>query len=80
MNLETKGEGKKLTPLRAIRAKCLDCMCGSSQEVQLCPSNGCSLWAFRLGKNPNIVLSDEERERRAERGRANAANLQRKND
>ena len=67
---------KHVTPLKAIRLKCLDCMGGSANEVSLCPCEGsCPLWAFRLGRNPNIVLSDEERERRAERGRANAANL-----
>ena len=64
-----------MTPLRAIRAKCLDCVCNLPQEVQLCPSTDCPLYPFRLGKNPNIKLSDEERERRAERGRANAGNL-----
>ena len=66
---------KRVTPLRAIRLKCLDCVLGSAQEVQLCPSTDCPLWRFRLGKNPNIVLSDEERERRAARGRASAENL-----
>ena len=39
-------------PLRAIKLKCLDCCCGSSQEVHLCPVKGCSLWPFRLGKDP----------------------------
>lgn len=58
-----------ITPIRAIRAKCLDCMCGSANEVSLCPSENCPLWAFRFGKNPNIKLSEEERMRRAERGR-----------
>ena len=66
---------KRLTALKAIRLKCLDCVLGSAQEVQLCPSTDCPLWRFRLGKNPNIVLSDEERERRAARGRASAENL-----
>lgn len=28
---------KVLTPMKAIRAKCLDCCCGSSVEVKLCP-------------------------------------------
>ena len=27
-----------LTPIKAIRAKCLDCCCGSAKEVELCPS------------------------------------------
>ena len=64
-----------VTPIKAIRLKCLDCVCGSPQEVELCPCEDCPLWAFRFGKNPNIRLTDEERERRAERGRASAANL-----
>lgn len=58
-----------ITPIKAIRAKCIDCMGGSVYEVALCPSKDCPLWAFRFGKNPNIKLSEEERMRRAERGR-----------
>jgi hypothetical protein len=71
---EEKGEGKKQTPLRAIRANCLDCMNGSSNEVSLCPmENKCSLWPYRFGKNPNVKLSDEERERRRQMARENLA-------
>lgn len=44
-----------ITPVRAIRAKCLDCCAGSAHEVKLCPSSSCSLYPFRLGKNPNRV-------------------------
>lgn len=44
---------KHMTPVRAIRAKCLDCCAGSAHEVKLCPSSSCSLYPFRLGKNPN---------------------------
>ena len=53
-----------LTPIKAIRAHCLDCMCGQSNEVKLCPSKDCSLYPYRLGKNPNIKpreLSDEQK-------------------
>lgn len=42
-----------LTPVKAIRAKCLDCMCGQANEVRLCPSTDCSLYPYRFGKNPN---------------------------
>ena len=71
---EEKGGGKKITPLRAIRAKCLDCVLGSSNEVSLCPmENKCALWPFRFGKNPNVKLSDEERERRSRMARENLA-------
>lgn len=67
-----------ITPLKAIREKCIDCMEGFVREVPICPSKDCPLYPFRMGKNPNIHLTDEERERRAERGRQNAANLKRK--
>jgi len=44
---------KKLTPIKAIRAKCLDCVCFQLKEVKLCPSDDCPLWPYRMGKNPN---------------------------
>ena len=50
---------KPLTPLRAIRAKCLDCCTGDIQEVRLCPSKRCPLWGYRSGhcrKGTNIPL------------------------
>ena len=42
-----------LTPLKSIRAKCLDCVCESAQEVRLCLSTGCPLYPYRMGHNPN---------------------------
>lgn len=42
-----------LTPMKAIRAKCLDCMCGQAQEVRLCPVTDCSLYPYRMGHNPS---------------------------
>lgn len=41
-----------LNPLRAIRAKCLDCCCGSSPEVSKCVSNCCPLHPWRFGCRP----------------------------
>lgn len=41
-----------MTPLKAIRLKCLDCCCGQYKEVRLCPSDDCSLWIYRFGHNP----------------------------
>lgn len=64
-----------MTPLKAIRAKCIECCCGSMAEVKLCPITDCALYDFRMGKNPNIKLSDEERARRAEKARENMGNL-----
>jgi hypothetical protein len=44
---------KVLRPLKAIRQKCLDCMCNQRKEVELCPDEECPLYPYRLGKNPN---------------------------
>ncbi len=43
---------KMLSPLNAVRHKCLDCNCASSDEVSLCPVKGCSLWPYRFGSYP----------------------------
>lgn len=43
---------KILTPLRAVRFKCLDCCCESAHEVNLCPVESCPLWPFRSGSYP----------------------------
>lgn len=54
-----------MTPIQAIRAKCLDCCCGQVNEVKLCPAERCPLHQFRLGKNPNIKpreYTEEQRE------------------
>lgn len=42
----------RLTPVKAIRAKCLDCCCGQRGEVRLCPVPSCPLYPYRLGKRP----------------------------
>lgn len=49
------------TPLNAIKIKCLDCSCGSSKEVRLCPVSDCVLFPFRMGKNPFRKKSVEKR-------------------
>ena len=46
---------KTLTPLKAIREKCLDCSGGQPKEVRLCPVTDCPLWPYRMGKNPRRV-------------------------
>lgn len=45
-------EENRITPLKAIRLKCLDCSCGSPKEVKQCPAEGCPLYPFRFGRNP----------------------------
>ncbi len=55
-------------PVKAIRARCLDCCCGDSSEVRKCVATDCPSWPFRMGTNPfrkKPVLSKAERQRRA---------------
>ena len=41
-----------LTPMKAIRKKCLDCS-GTAQEVRLCTcEDNCPLWPYRFGHRP----------------------------
>lgn len=66
---ETEDNGI-LTPVKAIRAKCLDCCCGSSTEVKLCPCTGCPLYPYRTGHNPNRkgrILTEEQKKEIADR-------------
>ena len=43
-----------LTPCEAIRKKCLECLDRSYKAIRECTAEGdCSLWPFRMGKNPN---------------------------
>lgn len=42
----------KLTPIKAIRKKCLDCCCGSFTEVKLCTISKCPLYPYRMGHRP----------------------------
>lgn len=41
---------ERITRAKAIRLKCLDCSCGSANEVRLCPVTECPLYRYRLGK------------------------------
>jgi len=43
---------KRQTPIKAIRAKCLDCSCGQSKEVRECPVSKCTLYPYRMGRRP----------------------------
>ncbi len=44
---------KSLSPLKTIRAKCLECSNYQPSEVKNCPILECPLYMFRFGKNPN---------------------------
>ena len=43
-----------LTPIKAIRAKCLDCCCGHPSEVRICTAIKCPLYPYRMGKRPKV--------------------------
>lgn len=43
---------KKLTPLKAIRAKCIDCSGGVPKEVRECPIKDCPIYPYRMGRRP----------------------------
>lgn len=58
---------KTRSPLKAIRAKCLDCSGGSAQEVRLCPVKDCPLFAYRMGRGNRKPMSEEQRQAAAER-------------
>lgn len=52
---------KEITsPIKAIRAKCMDCTCGQYREIELCPIKKCPLYPFRYGKNPYHKRASEE--------------------
>jgi len=42
-----------LTPVKSIRARCLDCS-SSNPEVKNCKFKDCPLHPYRMGKNPNM--------------------------
>ncbi|MBU1134510.1 MAG: hypothetical protein KJ569_06330 [Candidatus Omnitrophica bacterium] len=44
---------KKITPIKAVRLKCLDCSAGQPKEIKLCSIEDCALFPYRFGKNPN---------------------------
>jgi hypothetical protein len=55
-----------MNPIKAIRAKCLDCSGGNAAEVRECRIEDCALHPFRMGSNPfrkRRVLTPEQRER-----------------
>jgi hypothetical protein len=49
-----------MTPLQAVRQKCLWCCNGSPHEVALCPAKACPSWPFRFGRKPSAeIIADQ---------------------
>lgn len=45
-------EMKILTPIKAIRKKCLECSNNQYSEIRYCPIKECALYPYRMGKRP----------------------------
>jgi len=41
------------TPIKAIRAKCMDCTCHQLKEIRECHLTECPLWPYRMGTRPS---------------------------
>ncbi len=56
------GGSKKvsLTPLKAIKYQCLECMGWSVNDVKYCTETLCSLYPYRFGTNPERKGIDGE--------------------
>ncbi len=53
-----------MSPIKAIRARCLDCCAGQIQEVRYCTARKCPSWPFRMGTDfwrEKKVLTEEQR-------------------
>ena len=66
--------GKGRPSVKLLRRYCLYCACGDAEYVRDCPDGvnrkggeACSLYPFRFGTNPNIVLSEEDKAKRLQR-------------
>ena len=44
-----------MTPLKAIRAKCLECCGGSWRDVKFCTAGNCPLHEYRTGHRPKSI-------------------------
>ena len=47
------------TPMKAIRAKCLDCNNGKLYEINKCEIKDCPLWRYRSGHRPKDDIAEE---------------------
>ncbi len=55
----------ELTPRKAIKKHCLECMCFVQPEVSKCTSVNCPLFPFRLGDSHSV--SEKTRNERRDR-------------
>jgi len=54
--------GKRVSPLKILRANCVECSGYSELEVRLCTAKDCICYKFRFGRNPvKRVMSEKQR-------------------
>lgn len=53
--IDYRNPANRVTSLRSIREHCLDCNQGKSRLIRECHIYTCSLWPYRLGKNPKTA-------------------------
>jgi len=53
--VNTRAKNGYVTPMAAIRNKCLDCCCWNSTEVALCTATQCPIFPYRFGRNPQTT-------------------------
>lgn len=58
-----------MTPLKAIKEYCIDCMGGQPRLVKGCTALNCPLYPYRTGHNTTIKreMTDEQRKELSER-------------
>jgi hypothetical protein len=69
LEILSRYHGEK-NPLKALRARCLDCCCHQPSEVRKCTAVACPSWPFRMGTNPfreKRVLSPEQKREMVDR-------------
>jgi hypothetical protein len=50
-----------MTPMKAIRKKCLDCMGNRYKTVRLCEDKECPLHPYRMGRRPKDRYSSKQK-------------------
>lgn len=78
---ELKAAGHEpMSPMQAIRARCLDCCGYHEKEVALCPAVDCPSWPFRMGSDPWRKPASTARREAARRTMTNLNARRRKQD
>ena len=68
---------KAMSPLKALRVRCIDCKGGELSGVRRCGHLDCPSWPYRMGTNPwQAPLSPEVLEARRRGGRKKAAQFE----